>query len=206
MVALKMHALVPEAYLGVTIDAPWDERELVARCVKGERAAQRVFIERHKGFIFRIALKVTRNHHAAEDLSQEAFLKILDKLESFKGETPVETWLYRVTMNHCLDHLRRVNARRTVDLDALTEGPVDQGVSPEGALLDTELAGAVGRALAELPPKFRLAYTLHHWEDLSYEDIARIEKTTVSAIKMRIARGREQLVKKLRGWFEKEAP
>lgn len=201
-----MHAHTWEAGLGVIELTLADERELVARCVKGERAAQRAFIERYKGFIFRIALKVTRNHHAAEDLSQEAFLKILDKLESFKGETPVETWLYRVTMNHCLDHLRRVNARRTVELDEGADGPVDEGASPEATLLDRELAGAVGRALAELPPKFRLAYTLHHWEDLSYEDIARMEKTSVSAIKMRIARGREQLVQKLRGWFEKEVP
>lgn len=177
---------------------------LIERCVTGDRAAQREFVETYKGFIFRVALKVVRNHHLAEDLSQEVFIKVLRSLDTFKGETPIETWLYRVTVNKCLDHMRRspIDKKSSTD-DVALAGLTASGHSPEHSVIEAETQVAVAKAVAELPVKFRLVYLQHHWEQLSYEEIAILEKTSVSAIKMRISRGRVLLVEKLKDLWER---
>jgi RNA polymerase sigma-70 factor (ECF subfamily) len=190
--------------LSLTLEASAvDDGDLLARCIAGDARAQRAFIEKHQRFVFRTALKVVGDRHTAEDMAQETFLKLLDKLGSFRGDTPIETWLYRVTVNHCLDHLRRFPAkRRPAPLDAVAESPFE-GEDPEDSALSGERQRAVAAALAELPEKYRIVYLLHHFEDQSYEEIARGERTSVSAIKMRMARGRQMLVAKLTSWAEK---
>ena len=205
MLSLYLHARLPEAALSPTLEAAVvEDKGLIERCIAGDARAQRTFIERHKGFVYRVALKVTAERHTAEDLAQEAFIKILDRLDSFRGDKPVETWLYRVTVNHCLDYLRRNPAkRRHLPLESAPEAPTDDEASAESALLASELQSAVAAALATLPEKYRIVYLLHHWEDQTYEEIAQAEHTSVSAIKMRFARGRIMLVEKLKYWVER---
>lgn len=174
---------------------------LIERCRNGDTAAQREFIDRYQTFVFRVALRLLGNYHQAEDCSQEVFIKALERIATFKGETAVETWLYRVTANHCLDHLRRETRARKAHENGGTWSQ-DAIASPETELITAETREAIVRAVASLPAKYRTVYLMHHWEELPYEEIARIEGTSVSAIKMRIARGRELLLVRLAAWYE----
>jgi RNA polymerase sigma-70 factor (ECF subfamily) len=145
---------------------------LVARCRAGDLAAFEELYAAHAGRLFSVACRMLGNASDAEDLLQEIFLSAHRKLESFRGEAALGTWLYRLATNHCLDHLRS-RAARTNDLtDTLDEEPGLYEPGRVGLAEQTVAKMDLERAIAQLPLGCRAAFVLHDIQGLEHGEVA----------------------------------
>lgn len=149
-----------------------DELALVERCRQGDLAAFEELYRTHAGRLYSLAWRMVGNPVDAEDLLQEIFLAAHRKLDSFRGESALSTWLYRLATNLCLDHLRSKATRTSHLTDALDDEPGLADVSSR-SLADRALTRMdLERALAQLPPGCRAAFVLHDVEGLEHKEIA----------------------------------
>ena len=143
----------------------------------------------------------------APDIVQEVFLKVFRNIGSFRGNSSLKTWIYRIAVNEAYNHRRWFcrHQRQEVALGAEEGAPnqadsvTDPGRSPFDQAADHETRALVEQALEKLNPKFRAAVVLRDIEDLSYEDIATVLNVSLGTVKSRIMRGREALRKILEG-------
>lgn len=182
-----------------------DEARLIQRAARGDAAAFNALMEAHQNRMYAVALRMFGSREDAEDCVQEAMLRIYRSLASFKGQSTFSTWVYRITMNICLDEMRRRKNRQGASLDGLLEegwSPSDDRDTPERHALRREVRGAILQYIRELPEDMRAAVVLRDIQGLSYEDIARALDANVGTIKSRISRGREKLREKIQGQSE----
>ena len=145
---------------------------LVARCRAGDLAAFGELYSAHAGRLFSVACRMLGNASDAEDLLQEIFLSAHRKLDGFRGESALGTWLYRLAMNHCLDYLRS-RAARTNDLtDTLDEEPGLYEPGRGGLAEQTIAKMDLERAIAQLPFGCRAAFLLHDVQGLEHREVA----------------------------------
>ena len=168
---------------------------LAASSSRGEREAfESLYIENQKR-VFSVALNFFGgNDELAKDITQQVFLKIYTSLESFRGDAEFTTWLYRVTVNACLDEQRKT--RRFVFLTDFS-GEFRAGKTPEEKVDRRELSDEVQKAVATLKTKFRLPILLKYVEGLSYEEIAKILDCSMGTVASRLNRGHKMLAGKL---------
>ncbi len=169
------------------------------RAQAGDRDAIAELVTGQQRYVYSIAMSLMRDPAEAADLTQDAFVRVLKSLGTYRGETKFTTWLYRLVVNIGLDRLRR-RGRPLVRMD---EDP-DFDVASEAPLLDApdvverlEQAAMVRRALGELPDAQRLALTLHYFDELRYEDIADVMGVPLNTVKSHIRRGKERLARAL---------
>jgi len=181
--------------LDVLGDAP--EEALLAAFSNGDREAARVLTLRLTPVVLGFALRMLGGDRAeAEDVAQEAMLRLWKQSASWRqGEARVTTWLYRVTVNLCLDRQRRQRSRPTESSYQIEI--VDDSPSAEQFLMNSDRVRALHDALATLPVRTRVAVTLRHLEQLSNPEIADIMGTTVEAVESLTARGRRMLAARL---------
>ena len=179
---------------------------LVRRAQAGDRDALSTLVQSQQTYVYSIAMSLMHNPADAADMTQEAFIRLMRSLGTYRAETKFTTWLYRLVTNICLDGLRRRG--RTIDSldepssgqggeDAQTSGErladTDRWTQPEQELELRESATEVRAALVRLPAAQRLALTLHYFEDLRYEDIADVMGLPLNTVKSHIRRGKERL-------------
>ena len=173
-----------------------DEHELIQKAGRGDAYAFEQLMAAHENKMYAVALRMCGNREDAQDCLQEAMVRVYRALSGFKGQSSFSTWVYRITMNSCLDELRRRKNRMTSSLDAMLENgfaPSDDGDTPEQSSLRSEQRRALERAIRELPEDMRAAIVLRDVQGLSYEEIAQALEANVGTIKSRISRGREKL-------------
>ena len=173
-----------------------DEHELIQKAGRGDAYAFEQLMAAHENKMYAVALRMCGNREDAQDCMQEAMVRVYRALSGFKGQSSFSTWVYRITMNSCLDELRRRKNRMTSSLDAMLENgfaPSDDGDTPEQSSLRSEQRRALERAIRELPEDMRAAIVLRDVQGLSYEEIAQALEANVGTIKSRISRGREKL-------------
>ncbi len=149
-----------------------DDMALVDRCRKGDLGAFEELYRQHAGRLYSVACRMVGNPSDAEDLLQEIFLSAHRKLDSFRGESALGTWLYRLATNLCLDHLRSRAARTSQLTGTLDDEP---GLADAGSrtLADSALTRMdLERALAQLPDGCRAAFVLHDIEGLEHREVA----------------------------------
>ena len=169
---------------------------LLRRACKGDVQAFEELMQSHESRIYTIALRMMGNREDAQDCAQEAMVRIYRAMGSFKGQSALATWIYRITMNTCLDELRRRKARKVTSLDSLVDNgwsPTDTGDTPEEHGLRVEKQNALNQAIQSLPDDMRAAIILRDVKGYSYDEIASILDANVGTIKSRISRGREKL-------------
>ena len=169
---------------------------LLRRACKGDVQAFEELMQSHESRIYAIALRMMGNREDAQDCAQEAMVRIYRAMGSFKGQSALATWIYRITMNTCLDELRRRKARKVTSLDSLVYNgwsPTDTGDTPEEHGLRVEKQNALNQAIQSLPDDMRAAIILRDVKGYSYDEIASILDANVGTIKSRISRGREKL-------------
>lgn len=169
---------------------------LLRRACKGDVQAFEELMQSHESRIYAIALRMMGNREDAQDCAQEAMVRIYRAMGSFKGQSALATWIYRITMNTCLDELRRRKARKVTSLDSLVDNgwsPTDTGDTPEEHGLRVEKQNALNQAIQSLPDDMRAAIILRDVKGYSYDEIASILDANVGTIKSRIRRGREKL-------------
>lgn len=178
-------------------DAP-DEALLVA-FANGDAAAGRMLLGRLAPRLFAHAARVLRDRAEAEDVVQEALLRLWRIAPDWRqGEAQVSTWAYRVVVNLCTDRLRARTRRRHVDLDSVAEPPAPDASAIE-QMTEAARADALDKALSELPDRQRQAVVLRHLEDLSNPEIASVMDITVEAVENLTARGKRALAALLAG-------
>lgn len=149
-----------------------EEMALVERCRQGDLAAFEELYRVHAGRLFSVACRMVGNPADAEDLLQEIFLSAHRKLESFRGESALGTWLYRLATNHCLDYLRSRAARTNQLTDALDDEVGSFEPGRKGLAEQTITKMDLERALAQLPDGCRAAFVLHDIEGLEHREVA----------------------------------
>jgi RNA polymerase sigma-70 factor (ECF subfamily) len=186
------------------------EIEFIERLKAGEAEAFDTFVTRYTSDIYALLFRLTHDTEEARDLTQETFLRALKAVKSFRGDADLKTWLYRIAINESRNRFRwwkRRNRQGTVSLDAddaFSQKTFQEKISgssenPETETLRRERQTALRQALGSLSENFREAIILRDIEGLSYEEVAAALETNVGTIKSRIARGREELRKMLKG-------
>ena len=179
---------------------------LVQRAQAGDRDALSALVQSQQTYVYSIAMSLMHNPADAADMTQEAFIRLLRSLGTYRGETKFTTWLYRLVTNICLDGLRR-RGRPVESLDdtagtqsgddAQSAGERladnDRWTHPEEDLELRESATEVRAALGQLPAPQRLALTLHYFQEMRYEDIADTMGLPLNTVKSHIRRGKERL-------------
>lgn len=167
----------------------------VRRAQHGDTAGFEELIRRHDRRTYNLALRVCGNPELARDAAQEAWLSAFRKLSAFRGDSAFTTWLHRITVNACLDLLRKEQRAPVVALPARDDDA--DGGGPEPALPDhaDETIGSLDAAgaLARVPVEFRTALVLHDVLDLPYAEVAEILEVPLGTVRSRLHRGRLQL-------------
>jgi RNA polymerase sigma-70 factor, ECF subfamily len=184
---------------------PDSDDDLLVRAGQGDVEAFTTLIARHQGAVYRYCWRIFRNHHTAEDLSQELFVKLFRHAARYEPAGHFTTYLYRILTNLCFDALRRRKRRRrteTAELDpVLSEGTDLEPVEPEpdfnAAFERTEAKRAVHDALAALPVEVRKAVELREIEGLAYRDISQVLDLSLNEVKVLLHRGRKLLARSL---------
>ncbi|MCI0633680.1 MAG: RNA polymerase sigma factor [Actinobacteria bacterium] len=170
------------------------DEDLVRRFLSGDRAAFAALVERHERRVYNLALRMTGREEDARDAAQDAFLTVLRKLSSFRGEAAFTTWLHRVTMNACYDLLRKRQRAPLLDLGDEDRPKVEPPPVPDHADV-SDLSIDVQRALMQVPEDFRAVMILHDVHDLPQEEVAAILGVPVGTVKSRLHRGRVALAR-----------
>lgn len=176
-------------------DGENSDEALAARAGRGDRLAASALVVRHTDKIFAASYRMLANRAAAEDVTQETFLRLWKHAGAWRADgARLETWLYRVAMNLCIDALRK---RRREAPETAAPERADPAERADDRLARAERAREVEAALAGLPERQRLAITLCHYEELSNSETAEILGVSVEAVESLLARGRRALKEKL---------
>jgi RNA polymerase sigma-70 factor, ECF subfamily len=184
------------------------ESEFIERLKAGEAKAFDLLVTRYSGDIYALLMRVTQDAEEAGDLTQETFLSALKAIKKFRGDADLKTWLFRIAINESRNRFRWWKRRfreKTVSIDQpqgdgetpLSETFSSHTANPEETVLRRERENALHQALRALPDIFREAVVLCDIEGLSYEEIASVLEINLGTVKSRIARGRDELRKKL---------
>jgi RNA polymerase sigma-70 factor (ECF subfamily) len=149
-----------------------EEMALVDRCRGGDLTAFEELYRAHAGKLFSVACRMVGNPTDAEDLLQEIFLSAHRKLDGFRGESALGTWLYRLATNHCLDYLRSRAARTNQLTDELDDEPGRYEPGRAGLAEQAVTKMDLERALAQLPEGCRAAFLLHDVQGLEHKEVA----------------------------------
>jgi RNA polymerase sigma-70 factor (ECF subfamily) len=167
--------------------------------------------KRYQSMVFNLTYRILGDREEALDVSQEVFFAVYRKLNHFRGESSVKTWIYRIAINRASNRGRwwnRLRRRGTVSLDdhlsedsdrTLSETVEAAGNTPEEALALREMRLEIKRSLQRLPVQQRVAVIMRDVEGLSYEEISELLQVSLGTVKSRIARGRDELKRRLNG-------
>jgi RNA polymerase sigma-70 factor, ECF subfamily len=155
------------------------ERETVAACQSGDRAAFDRLVERYQRDVYRLCYRYVGHHEDANDLAQEAFLRAWRSIGRFRGDSAFSTWLYRIAVNACLNH-RALKRVPTLDLPETLPDP-SRGAQSRAEAEDE--ARRVRGAIARLPEKQRATLILKIYHDLSHEEVASVLGSSVGTVK-----------------------
>jgi RNA polymerase sigma-70 factor (ECF subfamily) len=208
-----MAALEQTSLAGLELDAGPIERlpegGLISRLRAHELAAFEELVATFERPVFALCFRLLGDAEEARDAAQETFLKVYRGLASFRGEAGLKTWIYRIAVNQAMNQQRWWRRRRrdeTISLD-ITRGQSDTTIgdslpgrcrSPEALAISNERELHVMRALDEIKQEYRIALILREIEELSYEEIAETLSISIGTVKSRIARGREELRRRVK--------
>jgi RNA polymerase sigma-70 factor (ECF subfamily) len=209
MIFSKSIAIDNEEIGGAAIPAPTslstsNDLGFIEKLREGDAAAFETLIDRYSSDIYALLFRLTENAEEAGDLTQETFMRALRSIKSFRGDSELKTWLYRIAINESRNRFRWWKRRKrdlTISLDAnigdsetpLSDTLIDRSISPEDAALGQEREYALKAALLDLPDIFREAVVLCDIEGMSYEETAAALGVGIGTVKSRISRGRSEL-------------
>lgn len=170
--------------------------ETIEACRRGDRGAFRRVYEARKDRVYSIALYFFHGDGAtASDVTQQVFVKLLTDFGSFRGDSSFSTWLYRLVVNTCVDTARRAKGRNLpIEPETLAVSE-----SQEDELSRRQVEESVKNAVATLPAPFRIAVLLRYFDELSYEEMAKILNCSIGTVASRLSRGHRLLAHKLAG-------
>ncbi|NCD32450.1 MAG: sigma-70 family RNA polymerase sigma factor [Spartobacteria bacterium] len=176
----------------------YSDHELVERVLNGDRNAYAHLVTRHQNLVYNVAYRMTGNHADAQDVAHEAFVQAFRKLEQYKPAYSFGNWVTGICANQSKNLFRSRTRRQKAEQSHVEDMELTNTICEEP---ETSMATD---ALQQLPAKIRMAITLRHMEGLSYEEIAYTLSIGVSAAKMRVKRGMEELLSMMSPTINKE--
>lgn len=192
---------IPIASLGDGAVYETVDDRLVAALRAGEEDAYETLIQRFQHPVYNLIARLLDDPDDASDVLQEVFLKVFRKIGSFRRQSSLKTWIYRIAVNEAHNHRRFFSRhrRREIGLESADEIPgaiefaVDRSRSAYELVCDRETQECLEKALAKINPVYRAAVILRDIDELSYDEIAEVLETNLGTVKSRILRGREAL-------------
>ncbi|MBC8357778.1 MAG: RNA polymerase sigma factor [Candidatus Aminicenantes bacterium] len=184
---------------------PENEQTLVDRFCSGDSSAFQELVEHHKKKVYYVAYDITGNHHDAEDISQEVFIKMFRSLKTFRRDAKMSSWLYQIAVNTSIDSLRRKPPKRqklmvSLDKASIKENPPGSGITvvdPEQSAEASILQSHISQALQKVSPRERSVFVMRHYNDLKMVEIAEILNVSVGTVKSLLFRAIKKLRKEL---------
>ena len=177
-------------------NAAW-ETELVRNCQSGDPEAFRLLVERYQGRVFSIAHTLLRSRADVEDIAQQVFTKVYLRIRDFDFRAALITWIYRITINECYNHLRKHRPHRTLCVSEITEAEAHQVENARAADpapdRQAEMAQMVSFLLGKVSPEERLLLLMKEVEGYSIQDLSRLFACSENTIKVKLFRARQRL-------------
>ena len=168
------------------------DAQIVARVLKGDQVPYGLLVERHQPAVFNAAYRLLGHIEEAADITQEAFLRAYQALDSYQTNRPLAPWLCRIAINLALNWLKR--RRPALSLDEETGyDPPDSSAEPQAVLLHAEQQRMLRQAILALPPDQRAVIELRHFQEMNYEEIAQALNISIGMVKTRLFRARRLL-------------
>ena len=192
-----------------------DERQLVDLARRGNAAAFEQVLDRHQERVLRVAYSILRNPMDTEEVTQDVFLTVFEKIDSFRGDSSFSTWIHRITVNAALMRKRRNHSRKDILLEEVMpifaeNGHIaadvpDWSEQASNPALQSEARTVIQAAVDQLDEKYQAVFLLRDVEGLSSEDTAGILELSIPAVKSRLHRARLFLRRELADYFERQA-
>jgi RNA polymerase sigma-70 factor (ECF subfamily) len=175
-------------------ETPKAEHQLIARAISGDEDAFRELFTAHKNHVYSLCLRMTANVAEAEDLTQDCFIQVFRKLGTFRGDSALSTWIYRVAVNTALMHFRK-KALKQVSLDHKPDMPGERIdlAQKDGRLTGTVDRLALARAISDLPHGYRTIFLLHDVQGYGHHEIAKILRCSVGNSKSQLHKARMRI-------------
>ncbi len=186
------------------------DNEIIKDILEGNKDAFRLLVERYQQSVFRTAMGFLHDKDEADDLTQEIFIQAYLSLAGFKSESAFSTWLYRITLNACLNKTRKSPLQKifrlfenTPEADREIFLSAIDSTDPEDIMIQNENAELVRKALDSLPENQRIAIVLSKYDDLPQREIAEIMKTSEGAVESLLQRAKKNLREIISGRIKK---
>jgi len=180
-----------------------EEKKLVQLSKEGDEEAFAALVNKYKTKVFHLAFSFTHNRDIADDLTQEAFIKAYFALPKFQLKSEFGTWLYRITLNHIKDYLRKKGRVKEISLDDLAVSQEEE-IQIKEKEQEEQRRRILYRSLSELPEKYQSILTLRDIQGISYEDISIILKISPGTVNSRLHRARKMLRKNIMPFLTKK--
>ncbi len=178
-----------------------DEVEIIQLAKDGDEKAFEFIVKKYQNRVANLIFKIIGDASIVEDLTQEVFLRMIESLKEYRFGSALYTWIYRITVNICIDEIRRRKRLRAYSLsDVLSQNPKAEPSHShvEKTVEQREMREIIEEAISKLPPEYKTALILREFEDLPYDEIAKILKTRIGTVKSRIFRARKLLAEHLK--------
>ncbi len=191
-----------------------NEKELVTQAQAGDFVSFTKLIQAYQPKIFGLALKMAKNREDAEDIFQETFLKAVDNIQKFRGDSAFGTWLYTIAINIIRGKYGRESKKELLPLEEYL--PIKNGDHSEKSpnlfdwndplsnLTNKEIRGKINQALNQIPQKYRLPFILRYTQEMSVQEVADTLKLSLAATKSRILRARMAMRSQLSDYLSEE--
>ncbi len=182
-----------------------DETKLVGRICRGDFEAFHELVELYKKKVYYLAYDMTGDHHDAEDISQEVFIKVFRHIKKFRKEAALKSWIYQITVNTCIDVQRKKSKKPQVlmeglEMDSLqqqTGWPGSRNSEPERHAEANMIQQRIQQLLLKISPKERSAFVMRYYNEFNTSEIAKILDVSTNTIKSFLFRARKKLQKEL---------
>ncbi|MFH1513833.1 MAG: RNA polymerase sigma factor [bacterium] len=180
-----------------------EDIEHIKRVQSGDHGSFEPLVEKYRAFVFGVIRSIIFDPIVEEDLAQEAFIQAFRGISRFRYNSKFKTWLYRVTYNVCLNHLRKNSFSKMQDNELDLSSITDESPSPDRKHEKIEIKAVLEKIIKTLPPKFRSILHLYYYEDMQYDEISSMTGLPMGTVKSHLFRAREKVRKMLSddGWM-----
>lgn len=182
-----------------------EEKDLIQQSKDGSEEAFAALVRRYKTKVFNLAFSLTGDRDTADDLAQEAFIKAYFGLPKFQFRSEFGTWLYRITVNHVRDYLRKKSRLSEISMEKVKEissGQEDETEKKEKMLTEEQKRKLLRQAIRTLPEKHQVILSLRDIQGLSYEEVAEVLKIPPGTVDSRLFRARKMLREKISAFLK----
>ncbi len=152
------------------------DTDLISRAAGGDASAFQALVERHRAMVYRVAYQFAGNHHDAEDIAQEVFIKVYRSLDRFRQDAQLTSWMYRIVMNTCIDHQRRHRMSTTAvggdEAEYRMLKAPEETPGPEERAYAGEIGAVLEQAIGRLPKGQRIVFVMRHYQGMKLGEIA----------------------------------